>query len=74
MYIKNMHDDTLVFSIQQMSMKLLLNFIEPIKNRITHNANELTEGRQLLIKILYALVKRLGTLSKHYLPKLEKGW
>lgn len=64
LYSRNIHDPTLPFSIQTMSVKLLLNLVECITKK-----NEEGKGRALLIRILDAFVNKFSSLKK-IIPKL----
>ncbi|CAH8511956.1 unnamed protein product, partial [Dicrocoelium dendriticum] len=84
LYGRNMHDDTLPFSIQQMSLRLLLNLVECIRQRavavttptstpVLDSCPGISSGtaRHLLLQILCLCVLKARVVTEHYLPALE---
>ncbi|TPP57986.1 Transcription-associated protein 1 [Fasciola gigantica] len=86
LYGRNMHDDTLPFSIQQMSLRLLLNLVECVRQRVltslsnptgSDTTDELNTGvasgtaRRLLLHTLRLCVLKCRIVAEHYLPILE---
>ncbi|KAF5284945.1 hypothetical protein FQA39_LY16900 [Lamprigera yunnana] len=68
LFSKNVHDDSLLPTIQTMSCKLLLNLVDCI--RIRAEAENSTEGRELLMRMLEVFVLKFKTISKIQLPIL----
>ncbi|KAG8178737.1 hypothetical protein JTE90_027055 [Oedothorax gibbosus] len=66
-FSKNVHDESLVTTIQTMSCKLLLNLVECIRTR---SDRENGNGRELLMRLLEILVIKLKTISKLQIPVL----
>ncbi|GIY45230.1 hypothetical protein CDAR_3781 [Caerostris darwini] len=66
-FSKNVHDESLVTTIQTMSCKLLLNLVECIRQR---SDRENGNGRELLMRMLEILVLKLKTIAKLQLPVL----
>ncbi|CAL1278798.1 unnamed protein product [Larinioides sclopetarius] len=66
-FSKNVHDESLVTTIQTMSCKLLLNLVECIRQR---SDRENGNGRELLMRLLEILVLKLKTIAKLQLPVL----
>ena len=65
LYVRNIHEYSLPFTIQTMSAKLLLNLVECIARK---NDTE-GKGRTLLVRILDAFVNKFSSLKKQ-IPKL----
>ncbi|CAH1110190.1 unnamed protein product [Psylliodes chrysocephalus] len=68
LFSKNVHDDSLATTIQTMSCKLLLNLVDCI--RIRSEAENSTEGRELLMRMLEVFVLKFKTIAKIQLPIL----
>ncbi|KAL3270789.1 hypothetical protein HHI36_021313 [Cryptolaemus montrouzieri] len=68
LFSKNVHDDSLAATIQTMSCKLLLNLVECI--RVRSEAENNSEGRELLMRMLEVFVLKFKTISKIQLPIL----
>ncbi|GFR25610.1 hypothetical protein TNCT_594364 [Trichonephila clavata] len=66
-FSKNVHDESLVTTIQTMSCKLLLNLVDCIRQR---SDRENGNGRELLMRLLEILVLKLKTIAKLQLPVL----
>ncbi|TGZ65912.1 hypothetical protein CRM22_005642 [Opisthorchis felineus] len=85
LYGRNMHDDTLPFSIQQMSLRLLLNLVECVRQRTVAAtstagpsgtvASGTSSGtaRHLLLQTLRLCVLKARIVAEHYLPALESS-
>jgi transformation/transcription domain-associated protein len=65
LYSRNIHDASLPYSIQTMSVKLLLNLVECISRKNDAEG----KGRNLLVRILDAFVNKFSSLKKG-IPKL----
>ncbi|KAA3675126.1 transformation/transcription domain-associated protein, partial [Paragonimus westermani] len=84
-YGRNLHDDTLPFSIQHMSLRLLLNLVECIRQRAVAASTTVcglsgidhTSGvspgtaRHLLLLTLRLCVLKSRVVTEYYLPALE---
>nr|CAH7738954.1 unnamed protein product [Callosobruchus chinensis] len=68
LFSKNVHDDTLATTIQTMSCKVLLNLVDCI--RIRSEAENSSEGRELLMRMLEVFVLKFKTIAKIHLPIL----
>nr|XP_042899044.1 transformation/transcription domain-associated protein isoform X5 [Parasteatoda tepidariorum] len=68
-FSKNVHDESLVTTIQTMSCKLILNLVECIRIR---SDRENGNGRELLMRMLEVLVLKFKTIAKLQLPVLQK--
>ncbi|VDD83203.1 unnamed protein product [Mesocestoides corti] len=76
---RNMFDDSLPFSIQQMSLRLLLNLAECIRLRVTASATSdaarkpinAPAARRLLLQIMRLCVLKCQLVAEHYLPEIE---
>ncbi|KFM75844.1 Transformation/transcription domain-associated protein, partial [Stegodyphus mimosarum] len=66
-FSKNVHDESLVTTIQTMSCKLLLNLVECIRAR---SDRENGNGRELLMRMLEVLVLKFKTIAKLQIPVL----
>ncbi|GFX64441.1 hypothetical protein TNCV_4043311 [Trichonephila clavipes] len=66
-FSKNVHDESLLTTIQTMSCKLLLNLVDCIRQR---SDRENGNGRELLMRLLEILVLKLKTIAKLQLPVL----
>jgi transformation/transcription domain-associated protein len=64
------HDSSLPVTIQTMAARLLLNLVEFIFHSKEVNSNIV--GRDLLVRILYTLVMKFGTL-REYIPIVAKN-
>lgn len=64
LYSRNIHDNTLPFTIQNMSVKLLLNLVECITKK-----QDDAKPRSLLVRILNTFVNKFASLKK-LIPKL----
>jgi transformation/transcription domain-associated protein len=64
------HDSSLIITIQTMAAKLLLNLVEFIFHSKEVNSNII--GRDLLVRILFTLVMKFGTL-REYIPIVAKN-
>lgn len=60
------------FRIQTMSCKLLLNLVDCI--RLRSEAENSTEGRELLMRMLEVFVLKFKTITKIQLPILTNKW
>lgn len=74
-----MFDDTLPFSIQQMSQRLIFNLAECIRQRMTESApSDATKqlmnaasARRVLLQIMSLCVLKCRIVAEHYIPELE---
>ncbi|KAK2145231.1 hypothetical protein LSH36_693g01019, partial [Paralvinella palmiformis] len=71
LFSKNVHDDSLLPSIQTMSCKLLLNLVECIR---TKSDAENGNGRELFIRMLEVFVLKFKTIAEIQLPALLNKW
>ncbi|XP_028982080.1 transformation/transcription domain-associated protein [Diachasma alloeum] len=68
LFSKNVHDQSLPTTIQTMSCKLLLNLVECIRQR--SDAENSTQGRELLMRMLEVFVLKFKTITKLQMPVL----
>ncbi|KAK2564815.1 Transformation/transcription domain-associated protein [Acropora cervicornis] len=66
MFSKNVHDDSLLVSIQTMSCKLLLNLVECIRQK----SDEQGTGREILMRMLEVFVRKFQSIAKHHVPAI----
>lgn len=84
---RNMFDDSLPFSIQQMSLRLLLNLVECIRQRVAltslqqqpqhdnaRRAINTATARRLLLQIMRLCVLKCQLVAEQFLPELEAKW
>ncbi|XP_054724829.1 transformation/transcription domain-associated protein-like [Uloborus diversus] len=67
LFSKNVHDESLLTTIQTMSCKLLLNLVECIKLQAER---ENKNGRELLMRMMEVLVLKFKTIAKLQIPVL----
>ncbi|XP_012269997.1 transformation/transcription domain-associated protein isoform X2 [Orussus abietinus] len=68
LFSKNVHDQSLPTTIQTMSCKLLLNLVECIRQR--SDAENSSQGRELLMRMLEVFVLKFKTITKLQMPVL----
>ncbi|XP_065189437.1 transformation/transcription domain-associated protein-like [Sycon ciliatum] len=66
MFARNIHDDNMGVNMQTMSCKLLLNLVDSIRMK-TEGTNS---GRELLLVLLEAFVRKFHTLGEFELPRV----
>jgi len=66
LFSKNVHDESLLISIQRMSCKLLLNLVDCIRQK----SDEQGVGRDILMKMLEVFVRKFKTTAKHHIPAI----
>ncbi|XP_025986851.1 transformation/transcription domain-associated protein [Solenopsis invicta] len=69
LYGKNLLDQTLPTAVQMVSCKLLMNLVDTVRQR--SDAENSTQGRELLIRILLVFVLKFKTIAKIYIPILR---
>lgn len=69
LYGKNLLDQTLPTAVQMVSCKLLMNLVDTVRQRF--DAENSTQGRELLIRILLVFVLKFKTIAKIYIPILR---
>ncbi|XP_052799623.1 transformation/transcription domain-associated protein-like isoform X2 [Mya arenaria] len=67
LFSKNVHDESLLSSIQTMSCKLLLNLVDCIRQK---SEQENGNGRDLLMRMLEVFVLKFKTIAKIQLPQI----
>ncbi|XP_052224459.1 transformation/transcription domain-associated protein-like isoform X9 [Dreissena polymorpha] len=67
LFSKNVHDESLLSSIQTMSCKLLLNLVDCIRQK---SEQENGNGRELLMRMLEVFVLKFKTIAKIQLPQI----
>ena len=79
---RNMFDETLPLSIQQMSQRLIFNLAECIRLRMAES-NSIDVSRQhmnpasarrILLQIMYLCVLKCRIVAEHYIPEMEAKW
>ncbi|XP_065321247.1 transformation/transcription domain-associated protein-like [Gordionus sp. m RMFG-2023] len=70
-FSKNIQDDSLPFSIQNVSCKLLLNLVECVKIRAETENDE--KGRSILVKILRVFVLKFKALAKYKIVEITES-
>jgi transformation/transcription domain-associated protein len=78
LFSKNIHDETLPIAIQIMSIRLLLNLVDCIRNQkpmqgSNQFANKL-ERKELLNKMLKVFILKFHTIGKIQMPKIIENW
>ncbi|CDS35832.1 PIK kinase FAT and Armadillo domain containing protein [Echinococcus multilocularis] len=79
LYGRNMFDDTLPFSIQQMSQRLIFNLAECIRQRMTESTPSdaakqpmnASSARRVLLQIMSLCVLKCRIVAEHYIPEFE---
>ncbi|GAB1859196.1 Transformation/transcription domain-associated protein [Camponotus japonicus] len=69
LYGKNLLDQTLPTAVQMVSCKLLMNLVDTVRQR--SDAENSTQGRELLMRILLVFVLKFKTIAKIYIPILR---
>lgn len=69
LYSKNLLDPSLPTTVQMVSCKLLMNLVDTVRHRA--DAENSTQGRELLMRILLIFVLKFKVLSKIYIPILR---
>lgn len=67
LFSKNVHDESLLSSIQTMSCKLLLSLVDCIRQK---SDQENGNGRELLMRMLEVFVLKFKTIAKIQLPQI----
>lgn len=70
LYSKNLLDPSLPTTVQMVSCKLLMNLVDTVSRQRTDAENS-TQGRELLMRILLVFVLKFKVLSKVYIPILR---
>ncbi|KAK1124236.1 hypothetical protein K0M31_006611 [Melipona bicolor] len=71
LYSKNLLDQSLPTAVQMVSCKLLMNLVDTVRQR--SDAENSTQGRELLMRILLVFVLKFKTIAKIYIPILRKA-
>ncbi|XP_043599030.1 transformation/transcription domain-associated protein isoform X1 [Bombus pyrosoma] len=69
LYSKNLLDQSLPTAVQMVSCKLLMNLVDTVRQR--SDAENSTQGRELLMRILLVFVLKFKTIAKIYIPILR---
>lgn len=69
LYSKNLLDQSLPTAVQMVSCKLLMNLVDTVRQR--SDAENSTQGRELLMRILLVFVLKFKALAKIYIPILR---
>jgi len=69
LYSKNLLDQTLPTAVQMVSCKLLMNLVDTVRQR--SDAENSSQGRELLIRILSVFVLKFKAIAKIYIPILK---
>ncbi|EZA54681.1 Transformation/transcription domain-associated protein [Ooceraea biroi] len=69
LYSKNLLDQTLPTAVQMVSCKLLMNLVDTVRQR--SDAENSSQGRELLMRILLIFVLKFKTIAKIYIPILR---
>lgn len=69
LYSKNLLDQSLPTTVQMVSCKLLMNLVDTVRQR--SDAENSTQGRELLMRILLVFVLKFKTIAKIYIPILR---
>ncbi|KAI4484537.1 hypothetical protein M0804_007103 [Polistes exclamans] len=69
LYSKNLLDQSLPTAVQMVSCKLLMNLVDTVRQR--SDAENSSQGRELLMRILLVFVFKFKTIAKIYLPILR---
>ncbi|KAM7539597.1 hypothetical protein Aperf_G00000045134 [Anoplocephala perfoliata] len=76
LYGKNIFDDTLPFSIQHLSQRIILNLADCIRNRILEMDSskpslKVGSARRLFFQILFICTQKCRIFAEHCIPELE---